>query len=300
MGREMPSSSLSSSYDEVTRILRGTSPPLTPDILRGGTRITGRWRNPPFEAYVPPLNDHCIVCHVGGVSPGRVKVQGKLSRAVMSPGTISLVPRGQDSWRQSTGVMEVTNVYLGPERLQTCADQIAHGQSPELIDRMGFEDPKLFAIMGLIADEADGLGDMSRLFLEQLIDLLCIQLLRAHSSVSLPAQPLAQRGLAAWQVKRVTGYMCENLAADVTLDELANLVGLSRFHFCHAFRQATGRRPHEWLTRLRIDRARALLGARELRIIDVALAVGYETQSAFTAVFRKTTGMTPTAYRRTL
>ncbi|HWA73314.1 MAG TPA: AraC family transcriptional regulator [Polyangiaceae bacterium] len=296
----MPSRELANTYDEVTRILGGTSPPLTPDVLSGGTRVTGRWRNPPFEGYVPPLNDHCVVCHVAGSSPGWVKMDGKFSRAVMAPGTISLVPQGQDSWRHSGAMMEVTNVYLGADCLQACADEVAHCQRPELIDRMGFEDPKLFAILALIGDEADSRAPRSRLFLEQLIDLLCIQLLRAHSSVSAAAHPLARRGLAVWQVKRITSYMSENLAADVTLGELANLVGLSRFHFCHAFRLATGCRPHQWLTRLRMDRARALLRTRELRIIDVALAVGYETQSAFAAVFRKSTGLTPSAYRRTL
>jgi AraC family transcriptional regulator len=294
----MPSRKLANAYNEVTRLLRGTSPPLTPDVLGGGTRLTGRWRNPPFEGYVPALNEHCLVRHVAGISHGWVKLEGKLNRAIMAPGTISLVPRGQDSWRQSGQIMEVTNVYLGGDRLQNCADHLAHGQRPQLIDRMGFEDPRLFAILALLGDEAGGGQPISSLFLEQLIDLLCMQLLRAHSAVALPPSPIVRRGLASWQVKRVTRYMSDNLAADISLGDLASLVGLSRFHFCHAFRMATGRTPHGWLTRLRMDKARELLRAPQLRIIDVALAVGYETQSAFAAIFRRTTGLTPSAYRR--
>jgi AraC-like DNA-binding protein len=196
--------------------------------------------------------------------------------------------------------MEVTNVYLGGDRLQACADELAHGRRPELIDRMGFADPKLAAILTLINVEVESRGPTSIMFLEQLIDLLCVQLLRAHSNVEVPTQPLASRGLAAWQVKRVTSYMCENLASSIALDELANLAGVSRFHFCRAFRLATGCTPHGWLTRLRMERARVLLRSRELRIIDVALAVGYESQSAFAAVFRRATGSTPSAYRRAL
>ena len=77
-------------------------------------------------------------------------------------------------------------------------------------------------------------------------------------------------------------------------------VKLSRFHFCTAFRLATGRTPHEWLTSLRIERARELLADPETRITDIALEVGYKTPSAFAASFRKVAGITPTEFRRGL
>ncbi len=99
--------------------------------------------------------------------------------------------------------MEVTNVYLGDARLQSCADQVTDGRRPELIDRVGFSDPKLLAIMALLGDEAASGEPPARLFMEHLIDLLCLQLLRLHvSSASFQSAP--RRGLAGWQVKRVT------------------------------------------------------------------------------------------------
>jgi AraC family transcriptional regulator len=194
--------------------------------------------------------------------------------------------------------MEVTNVYLGGERLQACADQVAHGRSPELIDRVGFTDAKLLAIMTLLGDEATSGEPTPRLFGEHLIDLLCMQLLRLHSSLAAPLQPFPRRGLAPWQVKRVTSYMRENVHQDIGVQELAGLVGLSRFHFCTAFRLATGRTPYESLTWHRMNRARILLADPALRVIDVALAVGYHTPSAFAASFRRAVGVTPTEFRR--
>ena len=196
--------------------------------------------------------------------------------------------------------MEVTNVYLGGERLQSCADQVAYGRSPQLIDRVGFTDSKLLAIMTLLGDEAASGEPTPRLFMEHLIDLLCLQLLRLHSSLSAALQSPPSRGLAAWQVKRVTTYMRENVHQDIGLEELADLVGLSRFHFCTAFRLATGRTPYESLTWHRMNRARQLLAEPALRIIDVALAVGYHTPSAFAASFRRVVGVTPTEFRRKL
>jgi AraC family transcriptional regulator len=296
----MGSRRLANTYDEVTRLLGGTSPPIIPEVLAGNTRLTGTWRNPPFDGYVPALTEHCIVRHVGGVSESWVKIDGKVATAAMVPGTLSLVPKGQESWRRSSRAMEVTNVYLGGERLQCCADQVGHGRRAELIDRVGFTDPKLLAIMTLLGDEAAS-GELTpRLFMEHLIDLLCLQLLRRHSAVAASLQATLRRGLAAWQVKRVTSYMRENAHQDLGLQELADLVGLSRFHFCTAFRLATGRTPYEWLTCLRMDRARGLLADPALRIIDVALAVGYQTPSAFAASFRRAVGVTPTEFRRTL
>lgn len=296
----MSSEGLVDTQSAVTRILRGTPPPLVADVFGGGTRLTGAWQNPAFEGHVPALREHCIVRHVSGCSEGGVKLDGKATYPTMVPGTISLVPRGQACWRRSRSPMITTNVYLGADCLQACADQVAHGQKPELIDRMGFNDPKLFVLLGLLADEATSSEPTSRLFVEQLIDLVCLQLLRSHSSLAVRAQPLARRGLAAWQVKRLTHYMGDHLDRDVRLEELASLVGLSRFHLCHAFRLATGRTPHDWLVTLRIDKAKKLLAAPGLRIIDVALAVGYQTPSAFAASFRRFTGVTPSEFRRRL
>ncbi len=94
--------------------------------------------------------------------------------------------------------------------------------------------------------------------------------------------------------------MSERLGETITLDELAGLVGLSRFHFCTAFRQATGQTPHAWLTALRIGRARRLLAEPALSVTEIGLAVGYQTPSAFAAAFRRHAGVTPGAFRKQL
>jgi AraC family transcriptional regulator len=93
-----------------------------------------------------------------------------------------------------------------------------------------------------------------REFLEQAIDLLRTQLVRDSGFRVLTASG-PRRGLANWQVRRVTCYMRERLDQEICLNELAALVALSRFHFCTAFRLATGRTTREWLTHERMTRA---------------------------------------------
>ncbi|MBU8540638.1 AraC family transcriptional regulator [Falsiroseomonas tokyonensis] len=105
-------------------------------------------------------------------------------------------------------------------------------------------------------------------------------------------------GLAAWQVRRATAYMMENLDSEIGLAELSALVGLSPTHFCTAFRRSTGLPPHAWLTEARMERAKALLADPRLSLTEVAQTVGYGGQSAFGAAFRRATGMTPGAWRR--
>jgi AraC family transcriptional regulator len=126
------------------------------------------------------------------------------------------------------------------------------------------------------------------------------------ADASQPSQPGVEwqvqrrRGLANWQVRRVTTYMSERLDQEVGLRELAQLINLSRFHFCTSFRLATGQTPREWLIARRIERACKLLEQPSLSITKIGLAVGYATPSAFAAMFHKRMGMTPSEFRRTL
>jgi AraC family transcriptional regulator len=118
--------------------------------------------------------------------------------------------------------------------------------------------------------------------------------------VSRTEQRPVGRGLTGWQVQRVTTYMREHLGRELSLSELAFVANLSRFHFCTAFRLATGRTPFEWLAAERMTRARALLAQSGLRIHAVATAVGYQTPSAFAASFRRAVGVSPSEYRRSM
>jgi AraC family transcriptional regulator len=137
------------------------------------------------------------------------------------------------------------------------------------------------------------------LFIEQALDLLCMHVLRRHSSLDRPPVPPRQ-GMAPWQVKRVTSFMRDNLERAIGLDELAALISLSRAHFCTSFRKATGSTPHDWLTARRMDRAQELLRDRARDITDIALSVGYQTPSSFSAAFRRRSGMTPTRFRQSI
>ena len=175
----------------------------------------------------------------------------------------------------------------------------------DLIDRLRASDPHVLDLVRLICGDTDPGGEFTRdlpprVVRERLIELLRQQLLRPQSEATLSAERRPSTGLTSWQVKRVSAYMCDNLDKDIGLQELADLVKLSRFYFCTAFRQATGYTPLERLTQLRIEESRRLLAMPSMAITEVAMAVGYQTSSSFAAAFRRVVGVSPSEYRRSL
>jgi AraC-like DNA-binding protein len=68
-------------------------------------------------------------------------------------------------------------------------------------------------------------------------------------------------------------------------------------HFAAVFRRATGLRPHEFVTKRRIARARQLLSGSHMPIVDIALSVGFQSQAHFTTVFKRAVGTTPHRWR---
>ena len=123
--------------------------------------------------------------------------------------------------------------------------------------------------------------------------------LLGHGDRCDPFQPKRSCGaLPKWRLKRVIDYIDANLGEPITLADLAAATVLSPMHFAAQFRMSTGVRPHEYLLRRRIERAQELLLQPGLSIVDVALTVGFQTQSHFTTVFKRFVGDTPHQWRR--
>lgn len=107
----------------------------------------------------------------------------------------------------------------------------------------------------------------------------------------------ARGGLSPVALSRVTASMRERLSEDVSVAELAALVGMSVHHFSRAFKAATGEPPHRFLVGLRIERAKSLLARSRLSIVEIAAEVGYSNPSKLAANFRAIVGSNPSAYR---
>ncbi len=101
----------------------------------------------------------------------------------------------------------------------------------------------------------------------------------------------------AYQVQRAIQYVRQNLDRQVSLEETALFLNVSKCYLCRLFRQETGMTFSVYVNWLRIEHSRSLLSASSCSILDVALASGFGSHSYFCRVFQRLMGMTPQEYR---
>jgi AraC family transcriptional regulator len=95
----------------------------------------------------------------------------------------------------------------------------------------------------------------------------------------------------------VFAHVRENIAQELAVAELARVVGMSQYYFSKLFKLSTGTTPHQYVMRQRVERAQELLSQGRTPLAEIATHVGFETQSHFTSVFRRLSGVTPKHYR---
>ena len=99
------------------------------------------------------------------------------------------------------------------------------------------------------------------------------------------------------KLQPVLAFAAKHLDEDLSLKALAGQAGLSSFHLQRVFASTAGETPKQVTSRLRLERAAALLVSTRDSIIDVALACGFQSHEVFSRSFRRRFKMTPTAYR---
>jgi AraC family transcriptional regulator len=208
------------------------------------------------------------------------------------------VPAGHeyhDAWQEARALTRVLYLYFDPAKMPTHHE--TNAVPATLAARLFFEDATLSDTALKLKRLIEHAGANSGRYLEAVGIVLAHELIRLNAGPPRIEVPM-RGGLAAWQQRVITTHIEEHLAEQISLTALAELVGLSPYHFCRAFRQSFGTPPHRHHTSRRIERAKTLLVESASSVTEVGLAVGFRETSSFTTVFRKATGQTPTAYRR--
>jgi AraC family transcriptional regulator len=198
---------------------------------------------------------------------------------------------------QKPRTLEITYFYIDPR--SPLLNPEPRFAETDFKPRLFFFDRDLWDTLQRLKAEAMNPAGASRQYVEALSIVLAHDLLRLNDGDPAAAQR-SRGGLAAWQQKKVTRYIEEHVAEDISLSELAQLANLSSYHFSRAFKESVGVPPHRYLASRRIEKAKNLLADHELSVTKIGLALGYSETSSFTTSFRKHAGITPTAYRRGL
>ncbi len=226
---------------------------------------------------------------------------GRLSRFVGAPGAFTIVPAGEENSFCMDRSLQTLNLVFGSDQLRALAEREwkPYSQTIEIAPVLHQNVPEIVALgqafAGLLRSPCEGSG----LYAETLWTQIAIQILWHYSSLPRQGEVLMER-LPNARVRRVIDYIDASLSSEISLSDLADVAGLSPNYFLSAFKKATGKTPHRFLTKKRVAKACELLSNPQLSIVDVALAVGFSSQSHFTTVFGSFMKTTPAAYRAQL
>jgi AraC family transcriptional regulator len=137
--------------------------------------------------------------------------------------------------------------------------------------------------------------DVPLTYVEALGTILLVDLFRGFGAGPLPMPSRARLG--AERFKPVLDYIESALEQEISLFDLASIIGLSVFHFARGFKSTYGVAPYRYILQRRVMRAKTLLRTTDDTVTAIAFHVGFSSQSRFSQIFSQLTGSTPTAYR---
>ena len=218
---------------------------------------------------------------------------------VQKRGSICLLPSGLEHRARLEGTSEHLALYLDPTMIDRAASDARLKGRIELVERYLSKDSVISNVGFALLAELDSEGLSGRLYAESLANVLAVHLLRHYANEDVKP-PLFHGGLSGPKLRQVTAFIADNYDKDIKLVELAQVAGMSSFHFAREFKRSTGTSPHQYLIKYRVERAKALMTNDDLPLTEVSLLSGFSHQSHFTRLFRKITGTTPHLYRSRL
>jgi AraC family transcriptional regulator len=244
------------------------------------------------------LRDHCwpetlvaLVTH--GQATLQIEAGKERVTAPLYPGSLVTIPAGYSvkslAW---IGSHEQTIVVFSPETLDGFE---LKGRGTGVVRpaaRFGFSDRGIEGIMRTMRLEIESGCPSGALFGESM-SLALVARLASDAWKKSPAAASLKAALTSAQQQRVRNYIAQNLTQELTLAELAQLIDASPGHFTRLFRNTFGVPPYHYIIEQRIDEAKRLMATGQSSILEIALLLGFSSQSHFTVTFRKLTGTTP-------
>ncbi|WP_420473866.1 helix-turn-helix domain-containing protein [Noviherbaspirillum sp. ST9] len=280
----------------VFNTLRGTNAELERFAWLGDDLAIAIWHRQTTEeetAYIRP-GHHTLSYYLGG---GYRTERNELPGMYGSPGRLCTLPDDHESRWVVRDRLRFLHVYFLPEHFTRRAIQELDREPRELTlaDRTYFEHAQIAHLCASLErvswNGPDDLLRANETVHETLSHLLRSQSRALHSTSM-------KGGVAPGVRRRLAEYIDAHLDGNITLGTLADIAGLSEYHFARMFRISFGMPPHAWIAERRLDRARQLLKATGLPLQLVADACGYADLSHFSHRFRASVGVSPRQYRQ--
>ena len=195
------------------------------------------------------------------------------------------------------GRYDMLRVYLPRQRMISVAASMARRSDVKLrLPKPGFDDYIITNLLNIIGFAFENPERTSQLLVDEVSILLMAHLIHNYSDVS-PIER-SRGGLASWQERIAKEILFARICDPPTADELGQACGVSTRHFFRAFRQSTGRTPHQWLMQERALKAKNLLEHSDRTLAEISAMCGYANLSHFCRAFLRYFGQSPSTARR--
>ena len=280
-----------------------------PDVLPDPPEASAAWGA--FTAHVidpPPhvtmaCTDHVVGVLFSGTCRFRQDAYGRSTEEWTGPGAVHVLPaRFEGTWqaRDRAGRFRGLALFIPDAFLSrvVASDFDVEPRRVEIVQRFNTRDPVIESVAARLAFEARNASLSGSIYAESACEFLAHHLIHAHSSLA-RRDPRPLGGLPSRRLKLVLDHIEEHIDQPITLRKLAELAQVSPRHFERAFRQAIGIPPHAYVLRKRVAAARSLLLSRPaLPIHQIAMRAGFSSGSHLALAFRRYTGLSPSAFRR--
>jgi AraC family transcriptional regulator len=256
--------------------------------------------DPPGVFEIPALRNTLVSIHVGTSVQVSCRRGGQSHQGLAVHGDIDIIPAQTPSLWELKDKDTALILSLTPDLLQMVADEFDFDlRRTEIKNRFQVRDLQLENIGWALKAEMESGYPCGNLYLDSLAVSVATRLLRCHSSASV--EPEKQTGrLTGRRLKEALSYIEDNIAQDISLNDVAAVAGLSASHFKSLFRETVGQPVHQYLIRRRVERAKEMLGEGELSISQIALEVGFAHQSHLAHHMRRLLGVSPKVLRQML
>lgn len=255
----------------------------------------------PLEATESAVPHPFIIYHMSRPTTVTRKIEGASpERALIGPRRLCVTPGEATTRWEHNGHPEILQVYIRKSVYAAAAREMygCDGSSAEIRPRFAILDPLLEQLCIAIARALrDGTVE-DGLYTETLAQTIAVHLARHHCTRSQHQDPAATKAIPSWRIRRLIDFIEENLDRDLSLEAMAAEVAVSPLYLPRSFKAALGQSPHQYVIRRRIERAKELLSSGDIPIVDVALAVGFSSQSHLSSWFLRIVGVSPAEYRR--
>jgi AraC family transcriptional regulator len=163
-----------------------------------------------------------------------------------------------------------------------------------MLCQRGFPEPYVYATINALTELIQR-GTCPRLLVDGYIATIAFHLSKRWTSRSEHTSRVGR--LSTEVLCQTIEYMNDHIADDISLDDLAKLSDMTKYHFLRRFKASTNETPYQYLRNRRIERARHLLVTTQHSVSDIAGLCGFGSATGFSEVFRKTVGIPPTVWR---